>query len=147
MRFVLVALWALAVGCTEPCIRHSDCPSQLVCSLGSCVMPAIDGDVVDGDSPEAGRLSIDGGTDGTGISDAGMDTNDGFESILDGSTFADAILDIPLMDATMTDADTDAGEMTDAGVDADLTDAGLTDAGLTDAGLTDAGLTDTGDDT
>jgi hypothetical protein len=133
MRFVLLTLWVLAVGCVEPCIRHSDCPNQLVCQLGACVMLAMDGDVPDGE-----LFASDGATDAdladatdadlADVADADVADADvadaidaggrdaGFGRILDAESFTDVIsLDIPHLDRRLLNPSTpDAGPV-DAG--------------------------------
>lgn len=99
-------------------------------------MPAIDGDVPEGGVVTlAGAIEGDAGADTDSVvADVGTDASDAFEGVADASFFPDAMLDVPLMDATMNDADADDSSV-DAGADASAADAGV-----------DAGA-DTGDDT
>ncbi|MFT5354613.1 MAG: hypothetical protein ACI9KE_001820 [Polyangiales bacterium] len=130
MRVFLLTLWVLAVGCVEPCIRHSDCPNQLVCQLGACVMPAMDGDVPDGE-----LLASDGATDAdlADVADAtDADVADATDADVADATDAD-VADADVADATDADvADAGLTDATDAAADAD---ADIIDAGVQDAGL------------
>lgn len=139
MRVALLALCVIAVGCAEPCIRHSDCPNQLVCQVGSCVMPVLDGDIPEGGVPEGGVAVVqDAAPDSDAGSDSGADVADATGLLDVGNLAADAAIDASLMGGSLNDVGPDAEEMdggaTDAGVDADVDDSGAVDAGPIDGG-------------
>ena len=162
----LVAVLFAVPACTGPCLRHSDCPAELLCMQRSCVMPPSD---MDGDVPLAsdGGPSMDGDATDAGPADGGMDAPMD-AGTADALALVDARMEVdadmvnvdggPLVDASTPDAGaSDAGASDAAVPDADVPDAAVSDAGVPDAAVpdaaapdaappTDAGATDAGED-
>lgn len=108
----LAALGALTAfafsGCEGECVRHTDCVSPLICSLGQCASPPRDAGV-DADGSDAGdadaRLDADGDAEGPG--DAGADGG------------ADADVETDADEDVDADGDADADADASAGADGD----------------------------
>lgn len=124
LPFLLPAAFVL-LGCSEECLRHSDCPSALVCNAGACVMPPSDAGMDGADATAEDAGGSDGSVADAGGPDAATDVDAAMES--DAGPTTDAGMET---DAAM---DIDAGMETDAAMDVDAstpdTDGGTADAG------------------
>lgn len=91
----------LLAGCSDACIRNSDCTSGLVCAVGNCVVPVNDAD-----------LALDGASDASTLDDA--------QVAEDASRDAPSSVDAPSEDATVDAAslDTAPDPSVDAAADA-----------------------------
>jgi hypothetical protein len=87
---LLAAVLVLLPACDPaPCVRLSDCPSNLTCSAGACVVPPMDGST----NEDAAMPSDTGSTD-TGSTDVGPRDAAASDTGRDGAT-SDAGADAP----------------------------------------------------
>lgn len=94
---LLAALALFLAGCdAAPCVRLSDCPSNLTCSAGACVVPPMDGSTEEDAAVPTDTGSTDTGSTDTGSTDtSGTDTGPRDAAATDAARASDAGSDAP----------------------------------------------------